>query len=194
MPSSSVAVVVPQTPSRGGRGSKRMRTESREFSSPESVIGSGFISSPATSSVRGDVGDEEAPSSPSPAQACAPATRPHRSEDEEDVQAEPVTPLAVRAGAARKPVLQTSVSKLEAFRYSAVTPQQAQQRQHPRETPTAASPSVLKLAASSTPVAAVRPAKALKRSPTLMLGDEAESKGLFDRFRFSDQETRHVPL
>ncbi|SPO45793.1 related to EXO1 - exonuclease which interacts with Msh2p [Moesziomyces antarcticus] len=199
-PSSSVAVVVPQTPSRGGRGSKRMRTESREVSSPESVMGSGFISSPATSSVRGDlgdVGDEEAPSSPSPAQARAPATRPQKSEDEEDVQAEPVTPLAVRAGAARKPVLQTSVSKLEAFRYSAVTPQHAQhkqQQQYTRETPTAASPSVLKLAASSTPVAAARPAKALKRSPTLVLGDEAESKGLFDRFRFSDQETRHVPL
>ncbi|SJX63415.1 related to EXO1-exonuclease which interacts with Msh2p [Sporisorium reilianum f. sp. reilianum] len=184
-------VVVPQTPSRGSR--KRMHsgfTENEEgLSSPESAMGSGFISSPASSLVKG-----EAPL----AGSASPAGGEEDGEDE--VQAEPMTPLAMRNGGARKPMLHTSasMSKLEAFRYSVQTPQQQQSKP---STANGLSPSVLKLSSSAsthtrTPVPASRPNKVLKRSPTLLLGEQAEDEdtnscgraggGLFDRFRFSE--------
>lgn len=241
--SSTSVVVVPQTPSKKER--KRMHSASTEcdavLSSPESAIGSGFISSPASSSVRG--GGEESSASMMVAEAAEsdmlPSSplldrrlaRPERKQgtndadvDEDEVVAEPVTPLVVRGSSARKPLLQTSasMSKLEAFRFGTHTPkQQQQQRQEesratlPRRstgyiTPTAASPSVLKLAARANTSMGTgsgsRPSKMLKRSPTLLLEpEEAETStdavargstsghgtgggggGLFDRFRFSE--------
>ncbi|EST05070.2 XPG N-terminal [Kalmanozyma brasiliensis GHG001] len=218
--SSSAAVVVPQTPS---RSRERMHSASTEgdavLSSPESAIGSGFISSPASSSVRGGMdglsstqkrtvdGCDSDTLPSSPLLGCRPT---HLDQEDDEVQAEPMTPLAARNGNVRKPMLHTSasMSKLEAFRYMQ-TPQQGQQQQeekgrttHPRrstDASAAVSPSVLKLAAcASTPLTATRPTKVLKRSPTLLLsgGEEVETAkasrgvggggGLFDRFRFSE--------
>lgn len=172
----------------------------------------------------------------SPLLACRHAKQSASEEEDDEVQVEPVTPLAVRNGNLRKPLLHTSASmpKLEAFRYSYTPRQQHQQQQQQQQeqqkesgratlprrstdaTPTAAnstaiglgmSPSVLKLAAStSTPLTASRPSKLLKRSPTLLLGEEDEDNdsrgtgGLFDRFRFSESApaactlTRQLPF
>ncbi|SPO26358.1 related to EXO1 - exonuclease which interacts with Msh2p [Ustilago trichophora] len=246
--SSSAVVVVPQTPS---RGRKRMHSASTEcdaiLSSPESAIGSGFISSPASSSVRGEApgaetgamdGGESDSMLSSPLLACRHPKQSASEEEDDEVQAEPVTPLAMRNGSLRKPMLHTSasMSKLEAYRYSYTPRQQHQQQQQDQQkesgratlprrstdaTPAAASstaigsgmsPSVLKLAAStSTPLTASRPSKLLKRSPTLLLGEEDEDNdprnnksggtgGLFDRFRFSESApaastlTRQLPF
>ncbi|SNX85056.1 related to EXO1 - exonuclease which interacts with Msh2p [Melanopsichium pennsylvanicum] len=237
---SSALVVVPQTPL---RGRKRMHSASTEcdaiLSSPESAGGSGFISSPASSSVQGGVrasaridtidGGESDTLSSSPLLGCRPKQSGGSEEDDDDdddVVAEPATPLAARGGSARKPMLHTSasMSKLEAFRYSTSTPQQQQHEQRqasgratlPRRSTDATStavngttmglsmsPSVLKLrTTTSTPVeSGARPNKMLKRSPTLLLGEEGEQKsrsstvgsgggsgtgGLFDKFRFSE--------
>ncbi|KAJ9479631.1 Exodeoxyribonuclease 1 [Pseudozyma hubeiensis] len=221
----SAPVVVPQTPSKGRKRMFSASTESEAvLSSPESAIGSGFISSPASSSVRGGgerssikrvgtAGELEVdglPSSP-----LLPMERkPSMSDEEDDVEAVPMTPLAARSAGARKPMLHTSasMSKLEAFRYTTHTPRQQQEEPQRvtlprRSTDVAAttlantvSPSVLKLAASTrTPAAAQggRPNKVLKRSPTLLLdGEEADAVGggggggggggLFDRFRFTE--------
>lgn len=163
------SVVVPQTPTKLN-GRKRMLSASTDvMSSPES----GFISSPASSSVRGERvveetglegGDESDTVSSSPLLAS-------RSAEAMD----PVTPAPLRCSA-RKPVLHTSasMSKLEAFRYNGST--------------------------TTTPATVSRPTKMLKRSPTLLLGeaggdDEEErregdaagtGRGLFERFRFDD--------
>lgn len=234
--SSSAAVVVPQTPS---RGRKRMHSGLTEcdaiLSSPESATGSGFISSPASSSVRGEIpgarggavdGVDSDTMLSSPLLACRPPAKQVSSEEEDgEVQIEPVTPLAMRGGQGRKPMLHTSasMSKLEAFRYSTLTPQQQQQQKEggratlPRRatdaTPTASngvgtlgmSPSMLKMTAGG------RPNKVLKRSPTLLLGEEdgeprdavtggSGAGGLFDRFRFCESapsassSTRQFPF
>ncbi|GAC95247.1 hypothetical protein PHSY_002822 [Pseudozyma hubeiensis SY62] len=220
----SASVVVPQTPSKGRKRMFSASTESEAvLSSPESAIGSGLISSPASSSVRGGGEDSSVkrvdaaggletdalPSSP-----LLPMERkPSVSDEEDDVEAIPMTPLAARSAGARKPMLHTSasMSKLEAFRYTTHTPRQQQEEPQrvtlPRRSTDAAtttlantvSPSVLKLAASArTPAAAqgTRPNKVLKRSPTLLLdGEEGDvvsrggrggGGGLFDRFRFTE--------
>lgn len=184
--SSSSAVVVPQTPSKR----KRMHSATGELlSSPE---GSGFISSPASSS---SVCREQdtVPSSP---------LLPIRLPEEDEVEAvEPVTPAPRGMGerGAKKPTLVTSasLSKLEAFRCpGSVTPQlKRRATEVTTTTPTANGLKLLENASMVTP-SIIRPAKVMKRSPTLLLGEGGEeedgevggkTRGLFERFRFTEQ-------
>ena len=197
--SSGAVVVVPQTPSRGRKRIHSGTMTDAGLSSPESAMGSGFISSPASSTVRG--GDGDGPSGDRAADGVE--SDPLVADEDDRVEPEPMTPLAMRNGA-RRPMLHTSasMSKLEAFRYSPWTPQAQQQQADKHEaqratlprrtthTTTGAdglSPSVVK---SRAPVAKSRPNKLLKRSPTLVLGEEEQDKspagGLFERFRYAE--------
>lgn len=209
--SSSAVVVVPQTPSRRRKRMQSGLTEGEAgLSSPESAMGSGFISSPASSEVRGG-GGGDGPSGRRPLLSASQG----EGEEEDEVQHEPTTPLAMRGGGTRKPTLPTSasMSKLEAFRYTAQTPQQSSRQESRATLPrratdvapsTAISPSVLKLGSANTrtPLTAARPNKVLKRSPTLLLGEAGDEEGctsngcgsgLFDRFRFGGQSAGAHP-
>lgn len=203
--SSSAVVVVPQTPSKGRRRMARASTESEAgLSSPESAMGSGFISSPASSTAHAggdgasaerandlDELDEEAfASSAVLASRAAGLERKRRAsqDGDDEMEAEPMTPMA----ATRKALLHTSasMSKLEAFRYTTHTPRKEQPELQRGTLPrrsmytscttsvNATSPSILKLtAATRTPVASAgsRPNKFLKPSPTLLLDGVDES-------------------